>query len=62
MKSTDPPPALWVVIDDQGLPGFSAPWPEACHEHINDALQDQNHAEAAEWRVRLYFLAEVQPT
>lgn len=61
MRTGDPPPALWVVIDEDGLPMHSAPWPEACHEYINEVL-DRDHQEAADWRVRLYFLAEVQPS
>lgn len=32
------PAEIWVVIDDQGQPTFSATWPEACHEHINEAI------------------------
>jgi hypothetical protein len=39
------------VIDDAGQPQFSAGWPQACHEHINEALA-MDIDEARAWHVR----------
>ena len=47
------PPRIFVVIDEAGEPEFSATWPEACHEHINDAIMDGIVA-AGNWKVREY--------
>ena len=47
------PPRLWVVIDEAGQPGYCASWPDACHEHINDALMG-GYGAAARWVVREY--------
>lgn len=47
------PARLWVVIDEAGQPGYCASWPDACHEHINDALME-GVVEAARWVVREY--------
>jgi hypothetical protein len=48
---------LWVVWgppEEDGLryPQFCAGWPEACHEHINDAINEHDIAEAVNWIVR----------
>ena len=51
------PGEIWVVIDADGEPCFSATWPEACHEHINDAIAEFEVEEAAVWVVRRYVLA-----
>jgi len=48
---------LWVVIDEDGEPCHSASWPQACHEHINDAINDHGLMEAAQWKVREYVPA-----
>jgi hypothetical protein len=43
---------VWLVLDEQGYPNHCASWPEACHEHINDAISDHDIEEAARWTVR----------
>ena len=43
---------VWLVIDENGQPIFCAGWPQACHEHINDAINEHNIYEAAKWTVR----------
>lgn len=43
---------LWVVIDEDGYPIFCAGWPEACHEHINDAVNYYQIEGAEKWVVR----------
>lgn len=43
---------FWVVIDEDGEPCYCASWPEACHEHINDAINEHDLKEAAKWLVR----------
>lgn len=50
------PERIWVVLGESGEPDYCASYPEACHEHINDALE-QGITEAARWVVR-----EFQPT
>lgn len=43
-------PEIWVCLDKDGYPVFTAGWKEACHEHINDAvLHDKS---AGKWVVR----------
>ena len=49
------PLVIFVVIDEQGQPIFSATWPDICHEHINEALM-HDHLDAAKWVVRRYFM------
>lgn len=47
------PESIWIVLDEDGAPEFSALWPEACHEHINEAIgEDVDGAE--KWIVREY--------
>lgn len=43
---------LWIVLDEDGWPIFCAGWPEACHEHINDAINEHDIDGAAKWKVR----------
>lgn len=50
------PQRLWAVIGVHGEIEFSAPWPEVCHEHINEAIADGDE-EAGQWLVREYALA-----
>jgi hypothetical protein len=40
------------VIDDHREPIHIASWPEACHEHINDAINEHKIEEASKWAVR----------
>lgn len=56
------PKEVWVVLDEKSQPHHVAGWPEACQEHINDAISEHDIAEAAQWVVRRYVLAEGQPT
>ena len=48
-----PPAEIWVVIGEYDQPVFSATWPDACHEHINDAIMNGD-LDAAKWVVRRY--------
>lgn len=50
-KAATSQPRVWLVIDDAGQPQFSAGWPQACHEHINEALA-MDIDEARAWHVR----------
>ena len=43
---------IWIVLDEDGFPIYCAGWPEACHEHINEAINDFAIVGAARWRVR----------
>jgi len=43
---------IWIVIDENGYPIYCAGWPEACHEHINDAINNFQIEEAEKWKVR----------
>jgi len=51
------PAEIYAVIDTTGEPIFAATWPEACHEHINDAITEFEIEGAATWIVRRYVLA-----
>ena len=42
---------VWVVQDETGLPIYCASYPEACHEHINDAINEHGIEEAKAWKV-----------
>jgi hypothetical protein len=42
---------LWLVIDETGEPVHCASWPDACHEHINDAINEFNIEGAEKWKV-----------
>lgn len=42
---------LWLVIDENGYPIHCASYKEACHEHINDAINDFDIDGASKWRV-----------
>lgn len=43
---------VWVVLDENESPIYCAGWPQACHEHITDALTEHDLLEAASWTVR----------
>lgn len=45
-------PVAWVVVDEKGYPDYCASYPEACHEHINDAINIEQIDEASRWVVR----------
>jgi hypothetical protein len=59
MQSAGKP--VYVVIDEENDPCYVASWPEACHEHINDAINFSDMTEAAKWKVRTYYAAPPQP-
>lgn len=42
---------IWVVLDEDGWPVYCAGWSGACHEHINEAI-DQDADKAGKWTVR----------
>ena len=43
---------IWIVLDENGYPIYCAGWPEACHEHINDAINSFRVEDAEKWIVR----------
>jgi hypothetical protein len=54
-QAVKPLARIWIVVGEGGQPEYCAGWPEACHEHINDAIE-QDITEAARWVVREYVL------
>lgn len=42
---------IWIVLDEDGYPIYCAGWPEACHEHINEAINDFQIDGAEQWTV-----------
>lgn len=42
---------IFVVLDETGEPIHSASWIDACHEHINDAINEFQIEGAEKWRV-----------
>lgn len=50
------PPVAWLVLsanqDGSTSVEYVAEWPEAAHEHINDAIAEYDDKEAASWVVR----------
>ena len=55
-------PVFFVVIDETGAPEYTALWPEFCHEHINNAINEYEIEGASKWKVRsLYAAPVVQP-
>lgn len=53
-KAESPPNSkeIWLVLDEEGEPIHCASWSSACHEHINDAINDHDIEGAAKWKVR----------
>lgn len=45
-------PVWWVVVDEAGLPEFITIDRQMAQDHINDALQEHDCIEAAQWTVR----------
>lgn len=43
---------IWLVLDETGEPIHCASWPSACHEHINDAINEHQIEGAEKWTVR----------
>lgn len=42
---------VWLVVDEVGQPIHCTSWREACHEHINDAINDFQVEGAEKWKV-----------
>ena len=60
-SKTQVPTELWVVIDPSDNDSvYSAPWEEACHEHINEAIGEDIDG-ASSWVVRRYVLSDEPP-
>lgn len=48
-------PVCYAVIEPSEYVNFTAEWPEACQEHINDAINEHGFLEANYWKViKLY--------
>jgi hypothetical protein len=54
------PEHIWVVLDEDGAPEYAALWPEACHEHINEAIAEGDVEGAEKWVVREYAQCPTQ--
>lgn len=50
------PSAVFVVLDELGIPVFCAAYPQACNEHISDAIVEYEIHSAGLWVVREYTL------
>lgn len=61
-KVTDEQSEVWVVQDETGQPLFCASWSQACHEHINDAINEHGIDEAKAWKVLHYANVAAQPS
>jgi hypothetical protein len=48
------PSEVFVVLDETGLPIYCASYALACHEHINDAINEHAVEEAKAWKVLCY--------
>ena len=63
LEQPQEPTTIWVVCsgapDGSLIPEFAAPWREAAHEHINDAM-DRGDEDASTWVVR-QFHSRPQP-
>lgn len=53
----NPEQEIWLVLDGKGGPIFCAGWPQACHEHINNAINEHGIEGAEKWTVRRAELA-----
>ena len=52
----DLPIAVFVVLDEMGIPVFCAAYPQACRDHISDAIVEHEIHSAGLWVVREYTL------
>ena len=43
---------IWIVMDENGYPIYCAGYSQACHEHINDAINDHDIEGAPHWKVQ----------
>lgn len=59
LANPDPEPDYWHVVDEYGESIYSASFKQACHDHINDALNNSNafqDLEAEKWIVEGLFV------
>lgn len=61
LKKPLPEPDYWHVVDEDGNSIYSASFEQACHDHLNDALDSEEweSAEVNKWRVEGLY---VRPT
>lgn len=52
----DLPSAVFVVLDEMGIPVFCAAYPQACNDHISAAIVEHEIHSAGLWVVREYTL------
>lgn len=45
---------VFIVQDEVGLPIYCASYAQACHEHIDDAINEHGIEEARAWKVLRY--------
>jgi len=44
---------IWVVLKDKKYPVYCASYEAACHEHINDVINDFDLEEPKRWTVHM---------
>lgn len=54
-------PVAWLVLDEDRGPIMCAPAKQMCNDHINDAINDFDIAEASKWVVRKAFTHPAPP-
>lgn len=54
----DLPRTVFVVLDENGIPVFCAAYPQACNDHISEAIVEYDIHAAGLWVVREYALDE----
>lgn len=54
-------PVAWLVLDEDNVPIMCAPAKQMCNDHINDAINDYDIAEASRWVVRKVFTHPAPP-
>lgn len=45
-------PVGWCVFDNTNIPVYVCSWESACHEHINEEIEEYDNVDAAKWKVR----------
>ena len=54
-------PVAWIVLDEDKVPIMCAPARQMCNDHINDAINDFDIAEASKWVVRKFVQTPSPP-
>ena len=54
-------PVAWLVLDEDRVPIMCAPAKQMCNDHINDAINDFDIAEASKWIIREAFAHPAPP-